>query len=147
MMKKYKKWSKNYLIAQKKSPDALNTKQKPCSIHSTISLKIKKNLKNNHFSPPQKKLTWDFLLVFQKPYHVKSWSFLCCIQCFRTLLLSYQIQLSDIFFIFFIIRGDPCDFCFFWGGGQKVDRHIKNDQKNCEFFLHIRMKNGTNKLW
>ena len=46
---------------------------------------------------------------FQKSYIFKSWGFLRCIQCIRTLLLSYQKQFFDNFFRFFTIRGDPCD--------------------------------------
>ena len=39
----------------------------------------------------------QFLRCFQKRYFIRSWGFLRCIQCIKTLLLSYQNQLSHNF--------------------------------------------------
>ena len=73
---------------------------------------------------------------------MKSWGFLPYIQCIRMLLLKYQIQLLEFFFIFFIIRVDPFDL---WVSKSYPTQ--KKYQKNSPFFLlQIRMQNGTRKL-
>ena len=74
----------------------------PSSLQVTVSEKIGNNLKNYNFLPNLPKIVifggkpW----FFQKPYFVKNWAVLCCIQCIRTLLLTYQKQLSEKYEIF-----------------------------------------------
>ena len=72
----------------------------PSSWQGMVSEKIKNNLEKwSCFDQNGQK--WLFLKVFfwfcGQPYFIKSWGFLRCVQCIRTLLLSYQKQLFDIF--------------------------------------------------
>ena len=71
--------------------------------------KIKKYLKKNVLGGFSQKCYFfkGYSWFFQKPYFVKSWGFLHCSQCIRTLLLSYQIPFLDIFFTIFYPKGGP----------------------------------------
>ena len=113
------------LIAQKKRPDALNAAQKTSGLSKVRfwRKKSRKTLKNWHFLQflPKTVIFWGFSWFFQKPYIIKRWGFLHCIQCIRTLLLSYQNPLSDNFFCFFTHWGDPYDL----RGGQNVPAPLK----------------------
>ena len=105
MMKNLKNGLKTVLIAQKMRPDALNTTQNPhlFTNHSFEEEKIKKNLNKLPFLAVL--VEWVFLrffLFFSKTILCKvgGLGFLRCIQCIRTLLFSYQKQLSDNFLDF-----------------------------------------------
>ena len=82
------------LIAQKKRPGALNTTQKSPALCNVPFLN--KSLKKLQKMGFLKKMVnfGSFSWFFQERYIVESWGLLHCIQCMRTLLLSYQKQLS-----------------------------------------------------
>ena len=83
------------LIAQKKRPGALNTTQKtPAFCNVPFPNESKKNLKQITFKKKMG-IFGSFSLFFQERYIVESWGLLRCIQCIRTLLLSYQKQFSE----------------------------------------------------
>ena len=91
------------LIAQKKRPDALNTMQKTPAICNVPFLKKSRKTSKNYlfWQKLQKRPIFQgFSWFFPKPYFEKTWGFLRCIQCIRTLLLSYQNPLSDNFSVF-----------------------------------------------
>ena len=86
-----------------------NTKN-PSSWRSMVSEKIKKYLYKNVFGGFSQKCYFfkGYSWFFPKPFFVKSWGFLHCGQCIRTLLLSYQRPFFDIFYNFYH-EGDPGD--------------------------------------
>ena len=63
---------------------------------------------------------------------LKSWGILGCVHYMKTLLLSYHKHLR-LFFIFFIIRGDPSDF---WRAQTllAVFRKIKIEEEKKQFW-------------
>ena len=92
---------KPILITQKKHPDALNATQKTLALYKVWILKKRgitsKNTKVKPKTPKKQYFLELFSWFFQKLTFVKSWGLLRCIQCIRTLLLSYQNQLLDNF--------------------------------------------------
>ena len=54
--------------------------------------KRKKKSKKYHFWPKRQKIVIfkGYFRFFQEPHFVKSWGFFRCVQCIKTLLLSYQ---------------------------------------------------------
>ena len=84
------------LIAQKKRPDALNTTQKtPALCNVPFLNKSRKTAKNAIFF--KKAFFKGFSSFIEERYIAESWGLSRCIQCIRTLLLSYQNQHSDSF--------------------------------------------------
>ena len=67
----------------------------PSSLQSTVSEETKKNLKKlPHLAILVRNCNfWRFFLIFQKPFIIKCYDFLRCVQCIKPLLLSYQNQL------------------------------------------------------
>ena len=95
-----KNGQKMFLIAQKKRSDALNATQKNPAFYKVWFLKkMKKILQNDHFWLFWLKMgtLWGFTWFFQKSYFVQTWNFLRCIQCIRTLILSYQKHILATF--------------------------------------------------
>ena len=99
------------LIALKKDLDALNATQKNLSfLQGSVSKNSRKNSKKVNF---RKK--WSFLQFFSillvlflfREVRV----FLCCIQCIKTLLLSYQNKRSNIC-LYFYPKGGTFDSIF-----------------------------------
>ena len=89
-----------------------------CSLQSMISAKIKKNLKNNyHFGRFWSKnvIFGGFSWFVQKPFIVEWYVFLRCVQCIKTLLLSYQNHLYWQFYCFSLK----------WWGGKIFTRTTK----------------------
>ena len=86
------------LIAQKKRPGALNGTQKTIGLCQVLLLrKSRKTLKNTIFTKmPGFGTFWCFFLIFSVTLLSKDlWNFFCCIQCPKTLLLSYQNQIFE----------------------------------------------------
>ena len=91
---------KCFFIAQKKRPDALNALQKISAFYKVRFLKNQEKPQKMTIFFSRFGLKWVFYEVFlgffQKPYFVKLWGFLRCIQCIGTLLLSYQKHILAI---------------------------------------------------
>ena len=72
----------------------------PSSLKSTIPEKIKKNCQKYPFFWVKNAIIGGFSRFIQERYIAESWGLLRCIECTRTLLLSYQNQHSDNFLNF-----------------------------------------------
>ena len=86
---------KLYLIAQNKDPNALNATPKTPALYIVcffVFFKSRKIVKNGIFQ--------GFSWFFQTTITWKELEFLRLIQCIKTILLSYQIQLLDDFSYF-----------------------------------------------
>ena len=82
--------------SSKKVLDALNATQEAPALYKVRFLKkSRKSCKKYHLLTklPKMVIFGGFSWFFQKPHFVESWGFLCCVQCIKTLLLSYHNQL------------------------------------------------------
>ena len=69
-----------------------------------------------------------FLVLFSKTISCKELGFLALHLVHQDVFFELSNTAFEQFFIFFIIRGDPCDFFLGWGD-QRVTRHGKKGLK------------------